>query len=105
MQVRAAVAPPSPLPRTHPPIPPSQIHAPPHTHTQTQAAILAGAFSAFASEIAVASAEKDLIFSMLRICERVRICMLEAGGVISPATSPGMAADRNQLLDRVKEYQ
>lgn len=36
--------------------------------------------------------------------ERVRICMLQAGGVIDADLSPAMAADRNELPARVDAY-
>ena len=62
-----------------------------------QASVLGGAFSSFGSSIAVAAAEKDAIYTLLRVAERVRICMLQASGVVAAASSPAMAADRNQL--------
>lgn len=66
--------------------------------------MLGGAFSSFGSSIAVAAAEKDAIYTLLRVAERVRICMLQASGVVTAAASPAMAADRNQLPGLVTTF-
>ena len=76
------------------------FHLPPHL----QAVVLGNSFTSFAANIAVAEGEKNSIVTLLPVVERVRICMLEAGGVISPDLSPAMAADRNELPARVTAY-
>ena len=69
-----------------------------------QATILGSEFNAFSTEIGIAEADGAIVAALFPIVERVRICMLQASGAISPENSISMAFDRNQLPALVETY-
>lgn len=69
-----------------------------------QAVILGVVFNAFATKIALGHVSESTTFDLFPITERIRICMLEAAGVITAANSSVMLEDRAKLPEYTTSF-